>query len=146
MSASAPCKPLRPNSTPSQETVEKWITNGANYINAYLWEFCPPFTNSIAALRILLLINTDYASSRVAGATNQPRADELEARWREDLDKVRDGDIDIGLSRKATFIGGGTYYPSKPICPEEEDATDPTDLTPSGDSRDFNNDFNADFL
>ena len=131
------------SSTPSTETVQKWLDRGTTRINAVLRKFGSPFTEE-EIIEILNPICTDYAASRVFGATGKlEEAERLEKRWRDDLKELREGDIDIGKKAKATFIGA----PPSAVCPPaasttstpatDIDDSDPVTPTPPPNARYF---------
>ena len=118
------------SSTPSEETVQRWINRGTTRINAVLRRYGSPFTEE-EIIEILNPICTDYAASRVFGATGKlDEADRLETRWRKDLEELRDGEIDIGKTAKPTFIGAAPAPASPTTSTTSTPATDIDDSDP----------------
>lgn len=104
---------IGPRDNPSAATVEEWILNGTYRINGELYLYEPPFTTQ-TALQIIKPLNIDYAAARVYGALqDESQATRLDQRFEEILERIKKGEINLGLSRKARFRGGGRTCPPK---------------------------------
>ena len=103
----------------SSEKIEDFLRDGKQRIDGAIRRLLPDggITDEDehkTAISILGPINADYAAERVFGSQRERfQSGNISTRWREDLQAVRRGELDLGFTEVAeSFLGsfGGVTY------------------------------------
>ena len=101
----------------SSANIEQFLRDGKQRIDGAIRRLLPDGGITIehtTAISVLGPINADYAAERVFGSQRERfQSGNISTRWREDLQAVRTGELDLGFTEvQESFLGsfGGVTY------------------------------------